>query len=317
MTDDVLFSLPDEPAPAATAPPSRSEPTPPASAPVPPTRPDPAPPVASAPVPPEPSFQRPPSPVVRLLALADQFTQYNDHLARLRPAYGAARGHTSATFLVSACTEAVQAIQDQPIPATVAVTDAAIRIKQLAYLTAGAARHLAEAKDLLGAPASGSDQERGTQEINRQIALAQELTALGPAAALEAATAVALEMHRSSLTGATAAGCLTPAERTALYAAARGHLAIGRSGGREHIHSRSRTVHIDTVLALEHQGLTAREPASAPPAFDGGPPQDRVRLTLSGAMAVAAQLGRAPHAPALTTTPLPGNSVTATPARTR
>lgn len=301
MTDDVLFSLPDEPAPTATAPPPRSEPTPP----------------ASAPVPPEPSFQEPPSPVVRLLALADQFTQYNDHLARLRPAYGAARGHTSATFLVSACTEAVQAIQDQQIPATAAVTEAAIRIKQLAYLTAGAARHLAEAKDLLGAQASGPDQARGTQEIDRQIALAQELTALGPAAALEAATAVALELHRSSLTGATAAGRLTPAERTALYAAARGHLAIGRSGDREHVHSRSRTVHIDTVLDLEHQGLTAREPASAPPAFDGGPPQDRVRLTLSGAMAVAAQLGRAPYAPALATAPLPSNGVTAAPARTR
>lgn len=252
---------------------------------------------------------------MRLLALADQFTQHNDNLTRLRPAYGAARGHASAAFLGSACREAVQAIQDQPIPPAPAVEEAAIRIKQLAYLTDGAARHLAEAKALLGAPAPVPDQARTTQEISRQIALAQELTALGPAAAMEAATAIALEMHRTS--PSTAAVHLAPLERTALYAAARGHLAIGGSGDREHVHSRSRTVRIDTVLALEQQGLTSREHASAPAAFDGGPPQDRVRLTLSGAMAVASQLGRAPHAPALPATPVPSSGVSAAPARTR
>ncbi|MFI5980534.1 hypothetical protein ACIBEA_06615 [Streptomyces sp. NPDC051555] len=122
-------------------------------------------------------------------------------------------------------------------------------------------------------------------------------------------------MHRNSPD--TTAVHLTPVERTALYTAARGHLAIDRSGGREHVHSQARPVHIATVLALEHQGLTAREPASAPPAFDGGPPQDRVRLTFSGAAAVAAQLGRAPHTPALTTAPVPTTRVIAAPAPTR
>ncbi|MCY0942323.1 hypothetical protein [Streptomyces antarcticus] len=316
MTDDVLFSFPDEPAPAAPRRPPRAAPTPPTvTALAPPASPGPALPVTSAPALPAPPSPGTASPVVRLLALADQFTQHNDLLARLRPAYGAARGHASAAFLASACTEAVQAIQGHPIPATAAVEEATIRIKQLAYLTAGAAHHLAEAKGSLGAPASVPEQARATREISQQIALAQELTALGPIAAVEAATTIAVEIHRSS--PGTAAVHLTPAERTALHAAARGHLAIGGSGDREHVHSRSDSVRIDTVLALEQRGLTSREPTSAPPAFDGGPPPDRVRLTFSGAMAVAAQLGRAPHASALTTTPVPSAHVTPAPARTR
>lgn len=318
MTDDVLFSLPDAPEPAAPATPPCSERTPPAvSAPVPPTGPDPAPPVASAPTPPAPSAEQPPCPVIRLLALADQFTQHNDALARLRPAYGAAHGHASAEVLVNACTDAVQAIEEQPLPATVAVKEAAIRIKQLAYLTAGSARHLAAAKDLLSAPAPETDQGRGGQHIVRQIELAQELTALGPASALQAATTVALAMNHRSHPGTMTAGRLTPIERSTLNATARGHLATSRSAGREFAHSQTGTAHIETVLGLEQQGLIAREPASAPPAADGGPAQDRVRLTLRGAMIVAAQLGRGLYTPAPASAAVPASPVIPAPAQAR
>ncbi|MEU6312320.1 hypothetical protein [Streptomyces sp. NPDC047014] len=287
MPDDVLFSLPDEPgsAPPATNP--ASERTPPA---------------VSAPDPPAPTAGQPPCPVVRLLALADQFTQHNDSLARLRPAYGAARGHASAQVLASACTDAVKAIEEQSLPATAAVREAAIRIKQLAYLTEGSSRHLAAAKALLSTPAPETDQGRGGRDIVRQTELAQELTALGPASALQAATTVALAMNRRSHPGAMDAGRLTHVERATLNATARGHLATGWSAGQEFAHSQTGTAYIATVLSLEQQGLIAREPASAPPAADGGPPQDRVRLTLKGAMIVAAQLGRGLYTPAPATT---------------
>ncbi|MFZ3548812.1 hypothetical protein ACODT3_25005 [Streptomyces sp. 4.24] len=236
--------------------------------------------------------------MVRLLALGDQFTQHNDGLARLRAAYGAARGHTSAQILVSACLEAVQAIEAQPMHASDAVTEAAVRIKQLAYLTGQAVRHLAEAEALLGARASESDPAPRSEEVDRQIQLARELTALAPAAAVESATAIAAEIHRHRPSASTAADGLTPAERTALQATARGHVVIGRRQAGEYAHSRDSTVHIDTLRALEGKGLIAFEPACAPPAFDGGPPHDRIRLTLNGALSVAAFLGHGPHTPA-------------------
>ncbi|MFD3760485.1 hypothetical protein [Streptomyces sp. NPDC058622] len=279
MTEDVLFSLPDLPSPpvaAATAPLPVPEPAPPAV----------------------PDL---PSPVVRLLALGDQFTQHNDHLSRLRPAYGAARGHASAQFLVSTCLEAVQAIEDQPMYGNVSMTEATIRIKQLAVLTGQAVRHLAEAKALLGASASESGPPSRDGEIERQIQLARELTALAPVAAVESASAVASEIHRRRSTSTTATDGLAPAEQAALHATARGHVVIGRSQGQDSVHSRGSSVHIDSVRALEGRGLIAIEPASAPPAFNGGPPRDRVRLTLSGALSVAAFLGHSPRTPARTT----------------
>lgn len=254
--------------------------------------------------------------MVRLLALGDQFTQHNDSLARLRPAYGANRGHASAQFLVSACLEAVQAIEDQPMYANVALTEAAVRIKQLAVLTGQAVRHLAEAKALLGTPASEAEAPSRGSEVERQIQLAWELTALASVAAVESASAVASEIHRRTAATSTGAEGLTLAERTALHATARGHVVIGQRNGHQYVHSRGSSVHIDILHALEQAGLVAIELGSAPPAFGGGPPHDRVRLTLRGATAVTAFLGRRPGFPASNPSPLPART-TAAPARTR
>lgn len=291
MTDDALFSLPDPPPPTVpgrttqTAP---SRPTPPAASP-------PAPSVQGAR---SQSIPDLPSPVVRLLALADQFTQHNDQLARLQPAYGATWGHTSARILVSACLEAVEAIVDQPMYAGVTLTEATVRIKHLAVLTEQAVRHLAEAKEQLGAPASPSDPASRGGAVAHQIHLARELTILAPAAALESASVVASEIRRHQPATTSGSDVLTPAERTALHATARGHVVIGRREGREYAHSRGSSVQLDTLRALEQAGLVAIQPGSAPPAFDEGPPHDRVRLTPSGAMAVTAFLGRSTHTPA-------------------
>lgn len=291
MTDDALFSLPDPPSPSAPGRPPKPAPTPPvASASAPRT--------PSAPAARPPSIPAPPSPVVRLLALADSFTQHNDCLARLQPAYGATWGHTSAQVLVGACLEAVQAIVDQPIYAGVTLTEATVRIKHLAVLTGQAVRHLAQAKAQLSPPTAPSAAPSGSGEVAHQIQLARELTALAAVMALESASAVASEIHRRRPARATANDVLTPAERAALQATARGHVVIGRREGRELVHSRGGSVDIDTLRALEHAGLVAVEPGSAPPAFSGGPPNDRVRLTLSGATAVTSFLGHGTRPPA-------------------
>lgn len=305
MTHDALFALPDPPSPALPGHPTQSAPR------------RPAPPTPGPHTQPAPSVPDQPSPVLRLLALADQFTQHNDQLTRLQPAYGATRGHTSAQVLVSACLEAVQAVVDQPMYAGVTLSEATVRIKQLAVLTGQAVRHLAEAKAQLGGTPSPSNPVSRGGEVARLIQLARELTALAPAAALESAIAVASEIHRRQPATTTGADALPLAEQTALHATARGHVVIGWREGREYVHSRGSSVHLDTLRALEHAGLVALEPGSAPPAFDGGPPHDRVRLTLSGAMAVTAFLGHSPRTPALSAPSALPARTTAAPARAR
>lgn len=310
MTDDALFSLPDPPSPSVPGRPAQTAPSRPA-------------PSAAGPAPPPVQAARSqsipdrPSPVVRLLALADQFTQHNDQLARLQPAYGATWGHTSAQVLVTACLEAVQAIVDEPMYAGVTVTEATVRIKHLAVLTGQAVRHLAEAKAQHRAPASPSDQPFRGGEVAHQIQLAQDLTILAPAAALESASAVASAIHHRRPATTTGTDALALAERTALHATARGHVVIGRREGREYAHSRDGSVHLNTLRALEHAGLIAVQPGSAPPPFGEGPPHDRVRLTPSGAMAVTAFLGRSIRTPAPPATSALPARTTAAPARTR
>ncbi|MFE4632232.1 hypothetical protein ACFRJ1_02480 [Streptomyces sp. NPDC056773] len=255
---------------------------------------------------------------MRLLALADQFTQFNDQLARLQPAYAAAQGHASATSLVSACREAVQAIVEQPMYAGVALTEATVRIKQLAVLTGQASQHLSDAKALLADAPPPSETHTRSGDITHRIQLARELTLLAPVAALESASALATEVQRRRPATATGGDPLAPSQRTALHATARGHVVIARYQGRESVHSRGNSVHIDTLRALEQSGLVAIEPGSAPPAFGAGPPRDRVRLTLTGAMALTAALGRSPRLPALTApTALPARTTTAAPAKGR
>ncbi|MFD8980482.1 hypothetical protein [Streptomyces sp. NPDC059564] len=321
MTDDALFALPG--LPSSPTPKPRGHPGPP-SAPATPDPPRPAAPLtpvprspASPPAPetPVPAVAGPPSPVLRLLALADQFTQHNDQLARLQPAYAATQGHISANSLVSACLEAVQAIVEQAAYGGVAVTEATVRIKQLAVLTGQAVRHLVDAKALLDATPSPPDAPAGNGDIAHQIQLARELTLLAPVAAVESASTLATEVHGRRPAAATGADALAPSQRTALHATARGHLVIARHQGREAVHSRGNSVRIETLRALEQAGLVAVEPGSAPPAFGAGPPRDRVRLTLTGAMTLTAALGRSPRTPALSA--LPALTATAVPASSR
>ncbi|MFB7257912.1 hypothetical protein [Streptomyces nojiriensis] len=265
----------------------------------------------------------PPTPVERLLALAGDVTRHNDALNLLRPTATSAPAlgaHAdSATQLAHTALTAVQAVHDQQLYASADLIDATVRIKQVAYLSGEAARHLTEAQAAVTAAALAnpglSELPDGTVE---QFQLAQELTTLAPEAAVESATAIARETHRRRPSTTTATDGLASAELGALHAVARGHVVMARSQGREYVHSRNGSVRINTLRSLEGKGLIVRAPATALPAFHGGPAQDRIRLTARGAAAVAALLALPPAAPASAPArSLPAAPTTTGPARSR
>ncbi|GHD79518.1 hypothetical protein ACFQL8_19490 [Streptomyces goshikiensis] len=237
----------------------------------------------------------PPTPVERLLALAGDFTQHNDAFVLLLPALAADDLQVladSAKHLARESLAAVQAVEDQRLYASVALIEATVRTKQLAYLSSAVARHLSEAgAQLTGTTPTQTEPPAALEGVRDQIQLAQELTLLAPAAAVEAASGVAREVHRRQPSGTpAAAGPLAAAELTALHAAALGLVVMARGMGREYVHSRDHGVRIGTLRSLENKELIAIAPNSAPPAYEGGPPQDRIRLTCGGTTAVAALL---------------------------
>lgn len=264
----------------------------------------------------------PPTPVERLLALAGDVTRHNDALSLFRPTatLGPALGaHAdSATQLAHAALTAVQAVRDQQLYASADLIDATVRIKQVAYLSGEAARHLAEVQAAVTAAALANPELTGLPDTAaEQFQLAQELTALAPEVAVESATGIARETTRLRPSAATAVGLAT-AELSALHAVARGHVVMARSQGREYVHSRDGSVRIGTLRSLEGKGLIVRTPATAPPAFHGGPAQDRIGLTVRGASAVAALLAFPPAAPSSATAPaMPSAPTTTGPARSR
>ncbi|MEU3402985.1 hypothetical protein ABZ766_03385 [Streptomyces sp. NPDC006670] len=264
-----------------------------------------------------------PTPVERLLALACDATRHNDALSLFLPtaASGPALGaHAdSAAQLAHAALTAVQAVRDQQLYASADLIDATVRIKQIAYLSGEAARHLAEAQATVTAAAHANPELTGFPDTAaEQFQLAQELTGLAPEAAVESATGIARETQRRRPSATTAADGLATAERSALHTVARGHVVMARSHGREYVHSRRGSVRIATLRSLEGKGLIARAPATAPPAFQGGPAQDRIRLTALGAPAVAALLALPPAAPASAPAPaMPAAPTVTGPARSR
>lgn len=265
----------------------------------------------------------PPTPVERLLALASDATRHNDALSLFRPTavpVPVLGAHAdSASQLAHTALAAVQAILDQQLYASADLIDAAVRIKQVAYLSGEAARHLAEAQAAVTAAALANPALAGLPDGTvEQIQLAQELTALAPEAAVESATGIARETHRRRPSATTAADGLATAELSALHAVARGHVVMAQSQARQYVHSRDGSVRIGTLRSLEGKGLIVRAPATAAPAFQGGPTQDRIRLTARGAAAVAALLTLPPAAPASATAPaMPSAPTTSGPARNR
>lgn len=194
-----------------------------------------------------------------------------------------------------------------------------MRLKQLAYLSTEAARHLADAQDTLTAPARDTGTERPAvpEAVGQRVQLARELTALAPEAAVESAGRIAGEMRRRQTPSGAPSEELTAVQRAALRAVARVHVVVNSSLDRHYVHSRDTRVPISTLRSLEAKDLVEREPKSAPPAYLRGPLQDRVRLTSGGAAAFAAFIALPPATaagPTATARPAP---TTPTPARTR
>ncbi|MER5826165.1 hypothetical protein ABT086_28865 [Streptomyces mirabilis] len=242
-------------------------------------------------------FDVPPplTPIERLLHLADQYTRHNDALdILLRTATEPEpQAHVaSAQRLASDARIAVKAIHDERLYGSTELTECVVRLKQLAFLCAASA-------------------DLGVQA-------ARELTALAPEAAVGCAAALAAETRRRHWSTAIAPDeRLTAAQRTALVQIACGHVVASSSLGREFTRSREPKILMSTLRALESKDLAERTPNSAPGAYIGGPPQDRVRLTPAGITALASVIGLPPTGPGAAPGTAPRPIPTATPTATR
>ncbi|MFD3580864.1 hypothetical protein [Streptomyces sp. NPDC058683] len=238
----------------------------------------------------------PPTPVERLLLLADQYVQHNDTLDRLLRAGSPSEpdAHAaSAQRLASATHAAIKAVTDERLYASDELSDAVVRLQQLAFLSSAS--------------------------TDQRLPMARTLTALAPEAATGCAETIADEFRRRRWTSTTDAPDhqLTSAQRTALWEIACGHVVATSSLARQYVHYRDERVLIGTLRSLEANGLAERVPKSASSAYVGGPLQDRVRLTAAGTTALAAAISRPPTARPPGTTPAPAPAAAKTATRSR
>ncbi|NIY65620.1 hypothetical protein [Streptomyces malaysiensis] len=231
----------------------------------------------------------PPTPVERLMLLADQYVQHNDALDRLLRAGPQPEPDAhiaSAQRLASATRTALKAVTDERLYESHELSDAVVRLQQLAFLSSASADH--------------------------RLPMARTLTALAPEATMGCADRIAREMrHRRRSTTDAPDHKLTTTQHTALWEIACGHVVATSSLGRQYVHYRDEHVLIGTLRSLEASGLAERIPNSAPSAYVGGPLQDRVRLTTAGTTALAAAISRPPATSAPGTTPAPANAAAA------
>lgn len=242
----------------------------------------------------------PRTPVELLLSLSGNYTRHNDALALFRPTHASGPelgAHAnSAAQLAHESLAAVKAVQDQQLYASADLIDATVRIKQIAYLSSEAARHLAEAQAVVTAASLTNPERTGPPDgVDRQVQLAQELTALAPEAAVESATGIARETQRRRPAAAGASDGLAAAELSALHAAARGHVVMAQSLGRQYVHSRDGRVRISTLRSLESKGLITREP----------PPRHRLTTTARPRTASASPPAERPPSPPSSRLPPP------------
>ncbi|WP_327669541.1 MULTISPECIES: hypothetical protein [unclassified Streptomyces] len=236
-----------------------------------------------------------PTPVERLLLLADQYVQHNDMLDCLlrNGTPPEPNAHVaSAQQLAAATRTALKVLTDERLFQSRDLSDAVVRLQQLAFLSDASA--------------------------DQQLPTARVLTALAPNAAMGCANTLAHESRRRRSTANDGPGQpLSAAHATALWEVACGNVVATSSLGRQYVHYRDERILIGTLRSLEAKGLAVRAAKSAPSAYIGGPLQDRVRLTLAGTTALAAAISSplAPTAPG--TTPAPTLTAAKTAARSR
>ncbi|MFF1420032.1 hypothetical protein [Streptomyces sp. NPDC058280] len=232
-----------------------------------------------------------PTPVERLLLLADHYVRHNDMLDLLLRSGSEPEAHVdSAQQLAAATRTAIKVVTDQRLYESRELSDAVVRLQQLAYLSSASTDH--------------------------RLPLARALTALAPEAAVDCATSVAGEIRRRRWTATDDPDQqLTATQHTALWEIARGHVVATGSPGRPYVPYRGARVLISTLRSLEAKDLAERVPKSASSVYTL---QDRVRLTSAGAIALASALGLPPATgAALGTTPPPVPTAAQTAARSR
>ncbi|MEU9189251.1 hypothetical protein AB0D14_32845 [Streptomyces sp. NPDC048484] len=237
----------------------------------------------------------PPTPVERLLLLAEQYVQHNDTLDRLLRSGSPSEPDVhvaSAQHLASATRAAITAVTDERLFQSHELSDAVVRLQQLAFLSSSSAE--------------------------RRLPMARTLTALAPAAVMDCADTVADELKRRQRhTTAPPDHRLTTTHHAALWEIAGGNVVATSSLGRQYVHYRDERVLIGTLRSLEANGLAERVPKSAPSAYVGGPLQDRIRLTSAGTTALAAAISSPPASRAPGTTPASVPATAKTAARSR
>ncbi|WP_435598692.1 hypothetical protein [Streptomyces anulatus] len=203
-------------------------------------------------------------PVGQLLVLAGEYSRHNDSLdvALGRMAPDSSTYAPSAERLAAETTEAITAVGRLKLFDHSDLATALTRLQQVAYLSEAAARH--------------------------DPAAARVFTAFAPEAVVESAARIAAHMRRRRSAHAPAPDeRLDAVQYAALREIALGHVVTTSSSGREYPHSSGERVLLGTLRDLQEHGFIDHAPGSAPAAFHGGPLQNRIRLTLAGATALA------------------------------
>ncbi|MEU4259112.1 hypothetical protein AB0F84_23565 [Streptomyces fradiae] len=168
-----------------------------------------------------------------------------DRLLRASPPSEPDTHVASAQRLAFATRTAIKAITDERLFESHELSDAVIRLQQLAFLSDASMEH--------------------------RLPTARMLTALAPEAAMGCADSLAGEIRRrrGSTTDAPVHQ-LNSTQRTALWEIACGNVVATSSLGRQYVHYRDARVLIGTLRSLEANDLVERVPHSAPSAYAGG-----------------------------------------------
>ncbi|MFD8847589.1 hypothetical protein [Streptomyces sp. NPDC059604] len=225
----------------------------------------------------------------RLIVLADEFIVHNDDLNAL-----AATGHLQglalrrqipASHRLAVHVLTVRQSVEETLGSTPAVVDISLRLRQTAYLTAGATDEL---RGLLAL------NETGHSVAATQVETARDLAALGAETCVALAEKLAVETVRQQMArtrGDTSR--IASADLPALLAVARGKAHVTLMLGRQYItNDDGPRLGINTIRDLESRALVQREGAAQ---GQEGQPQ-RLRLTEDGVRALAGAFTQAPSA---------------------
>ncbi|MFD7013896.1 hypothetical protein [Streptomyces sp. NPDC059928] len=213
----------------------------------------------------------------------------------------------SAQRLARSALTIVDTLNAQPMYHGPEIRAVYARVRQLAHLATDAADHLIDAYDILddtrtGLPVELDDgvlavlpPQQARQEVGRRFTLVASLTALGAADALATAELYVVERRRRGFAPESQPPALSPAQATALRAAARGDVTI--TSDKPYLQHEDIRVSIGTIRALESRDLVIREDC---PLFLR---DERVHLTPAGRRGLAASFAQPRTASRVTARP--------------